>query len=57
MIRARRKDAGLSTRQFAAQLDTPQPRVMELEGGKTKNIDAYIAAVQALGGRITVEWD
>lgn len=56
-IKAKRNEKGMSTRQLAEHINKTQPRVPEIESGRTKEIDTYLKCLEVLGGKLQVVWD
>lgn len=56
-IKARRNEKGMSTRQLAEHINKTQPRIPEIEGGRTKELDTYLKCLEVLGGKLQVVWD
>jgi ribosome-binding protein aMBF1 (putative translation factor) len=56
-IKARRNEKGMSTRQLAEHINKTQPRIPEIESGRTKEIDTYLKCLEVLGGKLQIVWD
>lgn len=56
-IKARRNKVGLSTRQLAEKIEKTQPRIPEIESGRTKELDTYLKCLEVLGGKLQIVWD
>jgi ribosome-binding protein aMBF1 (putative translation factor) len=56
-IKARRNEKGMSTRQLAEHIKKTQPRIPEIEAGRTKELDTYLKCLGVLGGRLQIIWD
>lgn len=56
-IKQRREAKEMSQVELAEALQLQQSRIAELEGGIIKNIDTYIAAIAALGGKLIIKWE
>lgn len=56
-IKAKRNEKGMSTRQLAEHIQKTQPRIPEIEAGRTKELDTYLKCLGVLGGRLQVVWD
>lgn len=55
-IKQLRTNKGITQGELAKAIGSSQNRIPEIESGKTKNIDTYIACITALGGQITITW-
>lgn len=55
-IKEIRDGKGITQDQLAEAIGTTQNRISEIETGKIKNIDTYIACVTALGGQLSITW-
>lgn len=56
-IKAKRNEQGMSTRQLAEHINKTQPRIPEIEAGRTKELDTYLSCLDVLGGKLQVVWD
>lgn len=56
-IKAKRNERGMSTRQLAEKIDKTQPRIPEIEAGRTKELDTYLKCLDVLGGKLQIIWD
>lgn len=56
-IKARRNEKGMTARQLAEKINKTQPRIPEIEAGKTKELDTYLNCLDALGGRLKIIWE
>lgn len=56
-IKARRNEKGMSTRVLAEHINKTQPRIPEIEAGRTKELDTYLKCLEVLGGKLQVVWD
>ena len=56
-IKVKRNEKGMSTRQLAEQIQKTQPRIPEIESGRTKELDTYLKCLEVLGGRLQIVWD
>lgn len=56
-IKAKRNEKGISTRQLAEKIEKTQPRIPEIEAGKTKELDTYLKCLTVLGGRLQIIWN
>lgn len=55
-IKEMRESKGMSQETLALIIGSTQNRIPEIESGRTKNIDTYIACITALGGQLKIEW-
>lgn len=56
-IKAKRNARGMSTRQLAEHIKKTQPRIPEIESGRTKELDTYLKCLDVLGGKLQIVWD
>lgn len=56
-IKAKRNAKGMSTRQLAEHINKTQPRIPEIESGRTKELDTYLKCLEVLGGKLQIVWD
>lgn len=56
-IKAKRNEKGMSTRQLAEHINKTQPRIPEIEAGRTKELDTYLKCLDVLGGKLQIVWD
>ena len=56
-IKKKRNERGMSTRQLAEHINKTQPRIPEIESGRTKELDTYLKCLDALGGKLQIVWD
>lgn len=55
-IKEMRDENGVTQIELAEAIGSTQNRIPDIESGRTKNIDTYIACVTALGGQLKIEW-
>lgn len=55
-IRAMREGKGVTQVELAQAIGSTQNRMPDIESGRTKNIDTYIACITVLGGQLKIEW-
>lgn len=55
-IREMRERKEVTQVELANAIGNTQNRIPDIESGRTKNIDTYIAAIAALGGQMKIEW-
>lgn len=56
-VKQLRINKGITQEDLAKAIGSSQNRIPEIESGKTKNIDTYIACLVALGGKIMIQWN
>jgi transcriptional regulator with XRE-family HTH domain len=56
-IKQLRLNKGITQGELAKAIGSSQNRIPEIESGKTKNIDTYIACLLALEGKIMIQWN
>lgn len=56
-IKEMRERKGISQEKLAEAFGSTQNRIPEIESGRTKNIDTYIACITALGGQLIIKWN
>lgn len=56
-IKQLRVNKGVTQGELAKAIGSSQNRIPEIESGKTKNIDTYIACLLALEGKIMIQWN
>jgi transcriptional regulator with XRE-family HTH domain len=56
MIRERRDAQGVTQVELADAIGSTQNRIPDIESGRTKNIDTYIACITILGGQLSITW-
>lgn len=55
-IKEMRDKKGITQEQLAEAINSTQNRIPDIESGRTKSIDTYIACITVLGGQIKIEW-
>lgn len=55
-IKEIREGKGITQVELAEAIGSTQNRIPDIESGRTKNIDTYIACITALGGQLTITW-
>lgn len=56
-IKAKRKEKGITSTQLAERISKTQPRIPEIESGRTKELDTYLKCLDVLGGKLQIVWD
>lgn len=55
-IKEMRDEKEITQTELAEAINSTQNRIPDIESGRTKNIDTYIACITALGGQLKIEW-
>jgi ribosome-binding protein aMBF1 (putative translation factor) len=56
-IKAKRNERGMTSTQLAERISKTQPRIPEIEAGRTKELDTYLKCLDVLGGKLQIVWD
>lgn len=55
-IKEMREGKGITQIELANAINSTQNRIPDIENGRTKNIDTYIACITILGGKLKIDW-